>query len=126
MLSEAHLPMAEQGERRMTPRIPLDLPICLRLGVKQYSGYSRNLGVGGVSLRLDYSTISETAPITAILTSERGALELLVGDIRFVVGVRVAHVLCRHTDEHVGLAIEDKLDAERLMHRLRACGIYSD
>ena len=126
MPSKVCVPVDEHGDRRTTPRIPLDLPIRLRLGINQYSGYSRNLSVGGVSLRLDSSTTRQTSPTTAISTFERGALELLVGDIRFVVGVRVAHVSCRHTDGHVGLVIEDALDAQRLMHRLRACRVYSE
>lgn len=116
-----HAP-AEPTERRQAGRRPLDLPLRLRLGNDLFPGQSSDLSAGGIGMRLGPQSDAHILD-GALSSHERGALELLLGDIRFVARVRIARVQPVCNGIHVGLAIADSMEAERLIRRLEACGV---
>lgn len=119
------LPALMHTDRRRAARRPLDLPLRLRLGTELVYGHARDLGPGGIGMW--FVPQPDTAHVVdhALAGHERGALELLMGDIRLVVRVRIAHIKSPRDGIHIGLAIDDSGEAERLMRRLEAYGVLA-
>jgi len=113
----------ESLDRRRAMRRPLDLPLRLRLGSEFFPGFADNLSAGGIGLRLVPQSLNDHTLGAALASHERGAIELLLGDIRFVTRVRITRIQPSLDDVTVGAAIDNDEEAERLIRRLEACGI---
>lgn len=121
---DPHLqPIAEPAERRHALRRPLDLPLRLRLGADLFAGRASDLSAGGIGMRFVPQPDAALILDDALGSHARGALEVLLGDIRFVARVRIAHVQPAPDSVYVGLAIDDGGEAARLIRRLEACGV---
>jgi PilZ domain-containing protein len=117
------LPPLVPRDRRQTRRHALDFPLRLRLGAALFPGHASNLSVGGGGLRLLPGPDARSALGQALASHERGALELLLGDLRFVARVRIAHVMSSRDGLHVGVAFDNSQEAERLIRWLKAHGL---
>jgi hypothetical protein len=117
------LPPPNHTDHRQAARYPLDYPLRLRLGADLFIGRANNVSPGGIGLWCVQQRTTVPNLEGALTSHERGALELLHGDLRFVARVRIAHVKSSNDGIHVGLAIADSGEAERLIDWLEACNM---
>jgi PilZ domain len=108
----------EFKERRLAPRLPLRLPVRLRLGPEVYDGHSSDVAAGGMAVQVIEQPPAHQAAERKLYSDDRGALELFLGDSQIAVRVRIARVQRNHGQAYVGLIIDDPREAERLVKSL--------
>jgi hypothetical protein len=92
----------------------------LRLGDNLFCGDASDLSAGGIGLWLTQRLGTAQLLDRALSTHERGALEVLFGEMHCVLRVRTAHWRAAAEGHHLGAAFASSEEAARLIRRLAA------
>jgi PilZ domain len=104
----------EFTERRALPRIPVCMPVRLRIGRALYEGHAHDVSAGGVSIQVVEQSPTRAAPEPSLARNDRGALELFIDESHLAIRVRIARVQRRRGQTYLGLALDDPDEAVRL------------
>jgi hypothetical protein len=109
----------EFKEQRRAPRLPLRVPVRLRIGLEIFDGHSHDICSGGAGVQVvEPQPAWHTTPPPKLNSDDRGALELFLNDSKIAVRVRITRVQRSRGQAHVGLAIDDPREADRLVNLL--------
>jgi PilZ domain len=104
-----------QRERRRTTRFPCMLPLRLRLGADLFPGCAGDLSRGGMGLWFVPKPGAPHSLALALTSHERGALEVVLGEQRCVVRVRIVRSQPTPEGLNVGVAFTRGEEARRLI-----------
>jgi hypothetical protein len=116
------LPPFVPNDRRQATRYPLLFPLRLRLGDDVFPGHASDLSVSGVGLRFAPQSDVAYALYHALVSHERGAIEVAFAHKSFVARVRITRSEAPEDDIQVGVAFDNPEEAARLIDWLEDYG----